>query len=106
MNKFSIDCKQSCVLLLGGGLIKHHILNSNMMRNGANYALYINCAQEYDCSDAGARPEEALSWGKLRYDCDYAKIYTEASIVFPLLVAETFKKFEEKAKKVPTPIVE
>ena len=72
---------------MGGGVIKHHILNSNMMRNGANFAVYINCAQEFDCSDAGARPEEALSWGKLRFDCDFVKIYAEVSLVFPLLVS-------------------
>jgi len=44
MNKYTISCRKSCVIILGGGVIKHHILNSNMMRNGANFALYINCA--------------------------------------------------------------
>ena len=44
MNKYTMGCRKSGVIILGGGVIKHHILNSNMMRNGANFAIYINCA--------------------------------------------------------------
>ena len=39
-------------------MIKHHILNANLMRNGADYAVFINTGQEFDGSDAGARPDE------------------------------------------------
>ncbi|KAK8662133.1 hypothetical protein V6N13_091721 [Hibiscus sabdariffa] len=52
------------MIILGGGLPKHHICNANMMCNGADYDVYINTAQEYDGSDSGARPDEAVSWGK------------------------------------------
>lgn len=40
-------------VILGGGLIKHHICNANLMRNGADYAVYVNTANEWDGSDAG-----------------------------------------------------
>lgn len=30
-----------------------------------NVGVFINTAIEYDCSDAGAHPSEAISWGKL-----------------------------------------
>lgn len=59
-------------------------------RNGADYAVYINTAQEFDGSDSGARPDEAVSWGKIRVDAQPVKVYADASLVFPLLVAETF----------------
>ena len=30
------------------GLPKHHVCNANLMRNGADFAVYINTAQEFD----------------------------------------------------------
>ena len=58
------------------------------MRNGADYAVFLNNAQEYDGSDAGARPDEAVSWGKIQVNGKSAKAYGEASVLFPLLVAK------------------
>ena len=62
------------VIILGGGLPKHHICNANLMRNGADFAVFINTAQEYDGSDSGARPDEAVSWGKIRGDANSVKV--------------------------------
>jgi len=33
------------MLILGGGVPKHHICNANLMRNGADFAVYINTGQ-------------------------------------------------------------
>src|SRR3989338_1950530 len=55
-NNMTIGLKKSGVLILGAGVVKHAILNANMLRNGADYAVYINTAQEFDGSDAGALP--------------------------------------------------
>lgn len=55
------------------GLPKHHICNANLMRNGADFAVYVNTAQEFDGSDSGARPDEAVSWGKIRADAKPVK---------------------------------
>nr|CEO86980.2 homospermidine synthase [Crotalaria spectabilis] len=82
--------RKTGMVLLGGGLPKHHICNANMMRNGADYAVYINTAQEFDGSDSGARPDEAISWGKIRESAKTSKVHCDATIAFPLLVAETF----------------
>lgn len=61
-------------------------------RNGADYAVFLNTASEFDGSDAGARPDEAKSWGKIKKEATPVKIYAEASLIFPLLVGETFAK--------------
>jgi deoxyhypusine synthase len=53
-------------IILGGGVIKHHTCNANLMRNGADYSVYINTACDFDGSDSGASPDEAVSWGKVR----------------------------------------
>nr|XP_006111934.1 deoxyhypusine synthase [Pelodiscus sinensis] len=90
INTQAIFAKKTGMIILGGGLVKHHIANANLMRNGADYAVYVNTAQEFDGSDSGARPDEAVSWGKIRIDAKPVKVYADASLVFPLLVAETF----------------
>jgi deoxyhypusine synthase len=92
VNNQAVFAKKTGMIILGGGIIKHHICNANLMRNGADYAVYINTAQEFDGSDAGARPDEAVSWGKIRLNAESVKIYAEASLVFPLIVADTFAK--------------
>ncbi|XP_067416592.1 deoxyhypusine synthase [Emydura macquarii macquarii] len=90
INTQAIFARKTGMIILGGGLVKHHIANANLMRNGADYAVYVNTAQEFDGSDSGARPDEAVSWGKIRMDAKPVKVYVDASLVFPLLVAETF----------------
>ncbi|RXN37065.1 deoxyhypusine synthase [Labeo rohita] len=90
LNSKAVFAKSTGMIILGGGLVKHHIANANLMRNGADFAVFVNTGQEFDGSDSGARPDEAVSWGKIRMDASPVKVYADASIVFPLLVAETF----------------
>ncbi|KAG4302415.1 hypothetical protein PCK1_001251 [Pneumocystis canis] len=92
INTISLRAKRSGIIILGGGIVKHHIANANLMRNGADYSVYINTGQEFDGSDSGARPDEAVSWGKIKADAKMIKLYTDASIVFPMIVAATFAK--------------
>ncbi|KDQ08495.1 hypothetical protein BOTBODRAFT_138946 [Botryobasidium botryosum FD-172 SS1] len=98
----SVTSKKAAMLTLGGGVSKHHIANAMYMRGGADFAVYINTAQEFDGCDSGARPDEAVSWGKIRPGAvDVVKVHADATIVFPLLVAATFARhhWEEKKNK-------
>lgn len=63
-----------------------------LQRNGADFSVFLNTASEFDGSDSGARPDEAVSWGKIKKDATPVKIYAEASLIFPLLVGQTFAK--------------
>jgi len=99
LNDLTIESKKTGLIILGSGLIKHHILNTNMMRNGCDYAVYFNTSQEYDGSDAGARPDEAVSWGKILPKAESVKVYGDVTILFPLVVAQTFAKEKEKDLK-------
>lgn len=92
LNDLTFEAKKTGVIILGAGVVKHHILNTNMMRNGADYAVYLNNSQEFDGSDAGARPEEAVSWGKLIPHSRSVKVFGDATILFPLIVAKAFAK--------------
>ncbi|KAF3639538.1 Deoxyhypusine synthase, partial [Capsicum annuum] len=76
--------RKTGMIILGGGLPKHHVCNANMMRNGADFAVYINTAQEFDGSDSGAHPDEAVSWGKIRGGAKTVKVHCDATIAFPI----------------------
>lgn len=100
LNTMAVKAKNSGMIIIGGGVIKHHICNANLMRNGADYSVFVNTASEFDGSDSGARPDEAISWGKIRKDATPVKVYAEASLVVPIIVGETFAKrhFSKKNK--------
>ena len=94
----AVKAANSGMIILGGGLIKHHICNANLMvsvllkldfflctawinlitisfqRNGADYAVFINTASDFDGSDSGAKPDEAISWGKIKKDATPVKV--------------------------------
>ena len=91
-NNTTIGLEKSGAVILGAGVVKHAILNANMLRNGLDYCVYINTSQEFDGSDAGAMPSEAVSWGKILPNAQSVKVFADATIVFPLLVAESFAK--------------
>ena len=74
INTIAVRAKRAGMIILGGGIVKHHIANACLMRNGAESAVYINTAQEFDGSDAGARPDEAVSWGKIKVGADAVKV--------------------------------
>lgn len=37
--------RRTGAIILGGGVPKHHICNANLMRNGADFAVFLNTAQ-------------------------------------------------------------
>lgn len=104
MNSQAVFAKHTGMIILGGGIVKHHICNANLMvcgyvlhkswrycvlflhdlfvdhiiqtlqRNGADFAVYVNTGQEFDGSDSGARPDEAVSWGKIKREATPAKV--------------------------------
>merc|ERR1712226_996414 len=92
--------KETGMFLLGGGVSKHHVLNANAMRDGGNYAVFINTAQEFDGCDSGARPDEGVTWGKVHVNAKPVKVFSEASLVLPLLIAQTFFKRQSEFEKL------
>ncbi|PPQ94951.1 hypothetical protein CVT25_003923 [Psilocybe cyanescens] len=102
LNELSRKSRKAGMIVLGGGVCKHQIANAMLIkltfsikRNGADYSVFINTGQEFDGSDSGARPDEAVSWGKIRAGAQAVKIYADATLVFPMLVAATFAKDSE-----------
>lgn len=99
INDLAVRSHNTGMLILGGGLVKHHTCNANLMRNGANFSVYVNTGQEFDGSDSGASPDEAVSWGKIAITAKPVKVSCDATIAFPLIVSQTFAKDIETWKE-------
>ena len=99
IDKMPHRAKCTGALIFGGGIIKHHILNANLMKNGADFGVFVNTGSEWEASDSGAKPNEALSWGKLKLDSEFAKVYGDANVVAPLLIAGSVLKDKQKYRR-------
>ena len=89
---YTVNCDKTAGIILGGGISKHYMLNAQIFREGFNYSVYISTATEHDASDSGGNQEEAITWAKIKPNAPRIKVYSEASIAFPILVAATFAK--------------
>ena len=45
INDIAIRAHCTGMIILGGGLVKHHTCNANLMRNGAEFSVYVNTGQ-------------------------------------------------------------
>ncbi|MFQ3275147.1 MAG: deoxyhypusine synthase [Candidatus Nanohaloarchaea archaeon] len=91
----AIEAEKTGIIAVGDGVPKHQAIMSNLFRGGTDYAVYISTGMEGDGSLSGAPPKEAVSWGKIKEKTrNYTQIEAEATLVFPLLVAESFKNYE------------
>eukprot|EP00597_Dinobryon_sp_UTEXLB2267_P004656 CAMPEP_0170068364 /NCGR_PEP_ID=MMETSP0019_2-20121128/7365_1 /TAXON_ID=98059 /ORGANISM="Dinobryon sp., Strain UTEXLB2267" /LENGTH=265 /DNA_ID=CAMNT_0010275987 /DNA_START=262 /DNA_END=1059 /DNA_ORIENTATION=+ len=98
INDIAVRAPCTGMIILGGGVIKHHTCNANLMRNGAEFSVFINTGQEFDGSDSGASPDEAVSWGKIKATATPIKVSADATMIFPLIVSQTFVKELKKRK--------
>ncbi len=79
------SCNKLAALIVGGGISKHHVIWWAQFREGLDYAIYVTTAVEYDGSLSGARPREAVSWGKIKPGAKKVVVYCDATIALPLL---------------------
>lgn len=42
INDIAVRAPCTGMLIIGGGVVKHHVCNANLMRNGADFAVFIN----------------------------------------------------------------
>jgi len=51
-----------------------YVWRCTWQRNGTDFCVYVNTGQEFDGSDSGARPDEAISWGKIKKTASPVKV--------------------------------
>jgi len=81
------DAKKSGALIIGGGISKHHTIWWLQYKGGLDYAVYITTAIEYDGSLSGARPREAISWGKIKEKAKHITVEGDATVLLPLMIS-------------------
>lgn len=55
-------------------------------RCGADFAVFVNTGQEADGSDSGARPDEAVTWGKIKIDAAPVKVPFSTFVGYALII--------------------
>jgi deoxyhypusine synthase len=79
--------KETGALIIGGGISKHHTIWWNQFKDGLDYVVYVSTADEWDGSLSGARPREAVSWGKISEKAKRIMIEGDASVILPIMTS-------------------
>ncbi|MDO8869908.1 MAG: deoxyhypusine synthase [Methanobacteriaceae archaeon] len=74
-------------VILGGGLPKHYVLASNLLKGGVDAAIQITMDRSEAGSLSGAPLEEAKSWAKARAGSNLVTVVGDATVLFPLILA-------------------
>ncbi len=91
--------KKSGVIILGGSIPKHYVLSANILRDGVDAAIQVTLDRPEGGSLSGAPLEESISWKKIKSGNHLASIIGDATIIFPIMVAATLEKLNDKQRK-------
>lgn len=89
------DAEKTGALIIGGGISKHHTIWWNQFKEGLDFAVYVSTAEESDGSLSGARPREAVSWGKINAKAKRVMIEGDASLILPIMVSALISRLRE-----------
>ena len=67
------------------------ITRLGFQRNGADFSVFVNTAQEFYGSDSGARPDEAVSWGKIKMDATPVKVIFSLGLLLEIFEMKLLK---------------
>ena len=98
LNNIVFDAKKSGSLIVGGGISKHHTIWWNQFKDGLDYVVYITTADEWDGSLSGARPREAVSWGKINEKAKRIMIEGDATVIMPIMTSALLSRLSTKKK--------
>ncbi|MCL2691470.1 MAG: deoxyhypusine synthase [Candidatus Bathyarchaeota archaeon] len=96
LNNIVFDAKKSGALIIGGGISKHHTIWWNQFKDGLDYVVYISTAVEWDGSLSGARPREAVSWGKISEKAKRTMIEGDATMIMPIMMSSLIERLNKK----------
>ncbi|MDO5851507.1 MAG: deoxyhypusine synthase [Methanobacteriaceae archaeon] len=96
LSNFVFDSPKVMAFMLGGGLPKHYTLASNILTGGIHAGVQITMDRSEAGSLSGAPLEEAISWSKAESDSNLVTVVGDATVLFPLIVADTFDKLKKE----------
>jgi deoxyhypusine synthase len=86
------DARKIGVVILGGGMPKHHVLIASSYRGGVDAAIQITLDRPDGGGASGAPLEEAISWGKIKGNQMLATVVGDATVMFPLLTLAALER--------------
>ena len=89
------------VVILGGGLPKHHTLLASVLREGVDRAVQITADRPEPGGLSGAPLAESISWRKIRKGGRFVDVYGDATICFPLVIGAVLNRVKKRDR---TPI--
>lgn len=95
LNDIVFTAKKTGALIIGGGISKHHTIWWNQFKDGLDYVVYVSTADEWDGSLSGARPREAVSWGKINPKAKRIMVEGDASLILPIMVSALLNRIKK-----------
>jgi len=95
LNELVFTAKKSGALIVGGGISKHHTIWWNQFKDGLDYVVYVSTADEWDGSLSGARPREAVSWGKISEKAKRIMLEGDASVILPVMLGSLLTRLNK-----------
>jgi len=89
-----LNAEKVGVIILGGGLPKHHVLGASILREGVDAAVQVTLDRPEGGSFSGAPLEESISWKKVKTGGKLATVVGDASIVFPIMIAAALEELK------------
>ena len=87
------------VLIVGGGLPKHHTLLASVLREGVDRAVQITADRPEPGGLSGAPLAESISWRKIRKGGKFVDVYGDATVCLPLIIAAVLDRVKRRERK-------
>jgi len=94
----AMTSKKMGVLIIGGGLPKHHTLLASVLREGVDAAVQITADRPEPGGLSGASLAESISWRKIRKAGRFVDVYGDATICLPLILAAVLEKVKKRKR--------
>ncbi len=90
-----LDSKKVGVIILGGGVPKHHVLVASTMRGGVDTAIQITLDRPEGGGLSGAPLEEAISWRKIKSSNRIVTLIGDVTMLFPIIVLSAIRRINK-----------
>lgn len=100
MVEMAMSSKKIGVLIIGGGLPKHHTLLASVLREGVDRAVQITADRPEPGGLSGAPLAESISWRKIRKGGKFVDVYGDATVCLPLIIAAVLDRVKKRVRKV------
>ncbi len=100
MVEMAMTSEKLGVLIVGGGLPKHHALLASVLREGVDRAVQITADRPEPGGLSGAPLAESVSWRKIRKGGKYVDVYGDATVCLPLIIAAVLDRVKKRERKM------